>query len=472
MKFFRKAIVLVAVLACAGFAYWYFIVKKGKEKEEKEQKEALLFDETEKDVVKITINEENEPEIVIERVIEEEENDYRWVITTPVTTRGDRNVIDAILATIKGGKREEVVWDTLEKEEEYRLDRPRHSLRFYYEGDSTEYGIDFGKENLDRTKVFAKVVGNEKIFSIPIGFRAEVIKSLFDLRDKMLAYFKAEDVVKISFLSSGGAFVLEREGEEWYLMPERVKASSIRVEIYTGNLSYGHFVEVTEEKGHDLEKYGLDTPHLIVNFKLRDGSNYMFLVGDSLTSGSSDYYYATRSTDGMVFQVKQDLVSGLLKTAFEMRDRRIFDFQDSEVTALTMKALTSTGRGSEKSGTEFHMVREEDEWRFEDSGEKIEREYKVDSILRGIKNAEYEIIEPVKRGEGSWEKSGIETPRYEVSFTFNSGRPKLTVQLTEADEETSMLWLTPDNGDTVYYTSGYFMSNFPREREDLLEWEQ
>jgi len=220
-------------------------------------------------------------------------------------------------------------------------------------------------------------------------------------------------------------------------------------------------VEVEEEKGENLEKYGLDKPRMIVNLRMKDESNYMFIVGSSVSVGDSEYYYATRSTDGLVFQVKPDVVSGLAKTAFELRDRKIFDFEDAEVSAMTLN----------RKDLSFPLIREEDEWKFQDTGEKIEREYMVDSIMRGIKNSEYEVIEPVKREDEIWGETGIENPVYEVNITFNSGRAPLTVQMTGMNEETSMLWMTADNGDTVCYTSGYFMSNFPTERDDLLKWE-
>lgn len=459
MKFFRKAIVLIAVLACAGFAYWYFEVKRGREKEEEKQKEALLFESTERTVEKLVIKGEDKPEIVMERVAKGE--DAVWIITSPVETRGDGYAAEAIISMIKEGKREEVVWESLEKEKEYGLEEPRQYLRFYYKGDSETHGIDFGIENLDRKKVFAKVAGRDKIFSVPVEFRAAVIKSLFDMRDKTLAHFKSENVEKISYLSASGAFMLAREGEEWYLLPERVKASKIRVELYTGSFTYGNFVEVEEERGENLEKYGLDKPRMIVNLRMKDESNYMFIVGNSVSVGESEYYYATRSTDGMIFQVKPDVVSGLAKNAFELRDRKIFDFEDAEVSAITLNSKDIS----------FPLIREDDEWKFQDTGEKIEREYMVDGILRGIKNSEYEVIEPVKREDEIWEKTGIENPVYEVIFTFNSGRAPLTVQMTGMNEQTSMLWITSDNGDTVYYTSGYFMSNFPKKRDDLLEWE-
>jgi hypothetical protein len=470
MKLLRTALIAAIVLACCGFVYWYFEVKERKEKQQEALKEARLFEETEAPVEKIVIRNEGE-EIVMERIVPEqqatgtgEDEDCRWIITSPVDTRGDRYAADAVISTIEGAKREEVVYDSLEKQKEYGLDEPSSSLRFYLSGDEQPHGIDFGIESLDGTKVFAKTVGKHSIVSVPVELKNGMIKSLFDLRDKALAHFKAEDVVEISYISSRGAFLLHREDDQWYLMPDRVKASNTRVEMYTGTLIYDHFVEVVEEKADAAARYGLMSPRLIVSFTLKNGTDYLFLAGDSVKRGDKEYFYATRSTDRIVFQVKSEVVAGLARTAFDMRDRRIFDFEDKEVTGLIL-TRSAQGKGRER----IALIREEEEWRLQDTGETVERDYMVDGIVRGVKNAEYEEREPVMRGEKGWQATGIENPVFETVFTFGSGRPPLTVQMTAVDEQTKMMWISPDGGDTAYYTTGYFMSVFPSDRKALLE---
>ena len=103
-----------------------------------------------------------------------------------------------------------------------------------------------------------------------------------------------------------------------------------------------------------------------------------------------------------------------------------------------------------------------------DTGEKLERGYRIDNIVRSITAAEYEERDPIKKGESGYSETGIEDSKYLVTFTFADKRPGLTVRITEKDEQTNKLWLTPDGGSTVYHTSGYFVSNFPDKREDLL----
>ncbi|MBA7668170.1 hypothetical protein ES703_76279 [subsurface metagenome] len=218
------------------------------------------------------------------------------------------------------------------------------------------------------------------------------------------------------------------------------------------------FAEVVEEIGMELVKYGLDKPRLLLNFKIKDNKDFMFILGDPITENTTDFYYAMRSSDSMIFQVKSDLVSRLLTTQFELKDRSIFSINSEDIDTVTL----------EKEGNRYTFARHDNDWVFSDTGEKLERGYKIDSIVRSITAAEYEERDPIKKGESGYSETGIEDSKYLVAFTFADKRPGLIVRLTEKDEQTNKLWLTPDDGSTVYHTSGYFVSNFPDKREDLL----
>ena len=87
MKFFRTAIILLVILVIAGFAYWYFEVKRSKEKKLEGEKESLLFGENDREIVKIVLKQKGEPDIVMERIEKEEgEKEEKWMITSPVKT--------------------------------------------------------------------------------------------------------------------------------------------------------------------------------------------------------------------------------------------------------------------------------------------------------------------------------------------------------------------------------------------------
>jgi hypothetical protein len=78
-------------------------------------------------------------------------------------------------------------------------------------------------------------------------------------------------------------------------------------------------------------------------------------------------------------------------------------------------------------------------------------------------------MEPLKRGDPGYENTGIENPVYEVVLGFSDGGEPLRVSMTEREEATGKAFLTPDGGETVYRTSGYFQTNFPESPQELFE---
>ena len=482
MKFFRKAIVLGIVAVLAGFLYWFFEVKKKKEKEEVKRQEALLFGETEKRVVKISLKEKGKDEILLEwrrnepveteageeKPGDDEEGD--WFVIAPVRTGGDNMTIDTMVKSMFQASTDEVVWESLEKQAEYGLDDPDFSLRFYYEGEDRLQGIDLGRETLDRKKYFARVVGEDRIYTITSNFLDVVKKSLFDLRDKKIAPYDKDDIVGITALTGLDLILLEKEGDDWYILPDRIKASTARVDIYTGNLRWQSFVEVVEEKGSDYTKYGLDNPRMIVTFKLADDSGFIFIVGNAVQEGDAQFFYATRSSDNMIFQIKGETVQKLIPNEFYLRERSILDFEQDLVNYVAFSKGTESYTFEKREGDEWELAAVRNvEGGEEFVGQMLERGYNVDNVVRGIATAEYEDREPIKRGEPGYQETGIGSPVYEVVLRFEDGRTPITVSLTEKEEETGKLYLTPDGGETVYYTSGYFVTNFPETAQELFE---
>jgi|GEM_PF-1578409 len=477
MKFFRTALILGIVAVLAGFFYWFFEVKKKKEKAEVKAQEALLFGESEKRIVKLSLKDEGKEQILLDWVRKlpagddvEDDQEGEWFVREPVQTDGDTVAIDTMIKSMFQGSTEEVIWESLEKEAEYGLDDPHLSLRFFYEGEDTPHGIDLGKETLDHKKIFAKVVGQDRIYTVPATILNVLKRDLFDLRSKKLAPFEKEDIEGVSILTGLDLILLEKEGDDWYLLPDRIKASETRVDIYTGTLRWESFVEILEEKGTSFAKYGLDNPRLFITFKLQDGSTFIFVIGDMVQEGDAQFFYATRSSDNMIFQMKGETVQKLLTSEFHLKERRIFDFDKESVNRVTLRrddvSYTFEKRGVEKwELTETENVEGAEEFQ----GMILERSYKIDNLTRGLATSEYEEFDPIERGEPNYELTGIDSPTYEVELHFEDARNPISVVMTERDEQSGKAFLSPDEGQTAYYTSGYFLTNFPESVGELFE---
>ena len=482
MKFFRTALILGIVAVLAGFSYWFFEVKKKKEKEEGKAQEALLFGESEKRIVKLSLQDRGKEQIVLEWVRNESAGEVRdgeelgddeegeWFVREPIQTGGDTVAIDTMTKAMLQGSSEEVIWESLEKEAEYGLDDPDFSLRFFYEGEDTPYGLDLGKETLDHKKIFAKVVGEERIYTVPATILNILKKGLFDLRNKKLAPFEKEDIAGVSIMTGMDLILLEKEGDTWYLLPDRIKASETRVDIYSGTLRWESFVEVLEEKGTNFAKYGLDNPRLIVTYKLQDESHFLFIVGDMVQEGDAQFFYATRSSDSLIFQMKGETVQKLITSKFHLKERYIFDFDKELVNRVTFKRDDVSYSFEKRDVEEWELTDVKNvEGAEEYIGMLLERGYKIDNVTRGIATAEYEEIEPVLRGDPIFDATGISNPTYEVELHFEDGHQPITIVMTEMDEQSGKAFLSPDSGQTAYYISGYFLTNFPESVGELFE---
>lgn len=508
MKFFRTAIILGVIAVLAVFSYWFFEVKKKGEKKKVEEQEALLFGKKDVRIVKLILIKKDSQPIVIEWIAEKPsareamgegagespaaesseegetpEEKGQWMVRAPVETRGDKIAIDSMIKSLESSKRDSVVYENLEKQSEYKLDEPELSLRFYYRDDPEEYGIDFGITSLDKKKVFARLAGENRIIAVPVDVKSSLSKSLFDLRDKTLAPFEREDIEGVSILYGKEFIVMKKEGDTWYLLPDRIRAAESRVDTYTGALRWGSLVEVMEEKGQNFSKYGLDRPRLVVTFKLKDNSSYMFIVGNPVDGDQPKFYYATRSNDQMIFQVQADTIQKLVVTEFYLKDRSIFNFKQDVVNAVRLNYNEMDLYFEKKDEDWYYIPKDEAEAeklrKLLPKGTKkgegavpgilLTRGYKIDNIIRGIVTAEYEEKEPVKKGQADYIKTGIENPEYRVTLHFSDGREPLTVLLTAKDEQSGKLYLSPDGGNTAYYTSGYFTASFPEKLEELFE---
>jgi hypothetical protein len=305
------------------------------------------------------------------------------------------------------------------------------------------------------------VTGEQRIVAVPAGLRDQLEKSLFDLRDKRIAPYAGEDVVQVTKVSGDEMFILKREEDGWYFLPDRTKALESRVDLYSGYLRWGNIAQVIEEKGNikNFPKYGLNKPRLIITFKFADEGAYLFWLGDLVREGDAEFYYAARSSDGMVFQVAADTAEKLAMTKFEIKDRHIFSFDPRDVVKAAFKY----------DSQDFSVEKEGEEWKFPGESKFLSRGYSIENTVFAISSAEYEDVQPVKKGDPGYPKREMENPRYAVTLQFSDNREPLTVKVSEKDEATSKCWMTPDDGATAYRIFGYFISNLPENKDELME---
>jgi hypothetical protein len=160
--------------------------------------------------------------------------------------------------------------------------------------------------------------------------------------------FKKDDVKKIVVTAKGETTTLEREGaSDWKITaPIQTAADKMPVDAIVDKLA-GLKRKRGVEGAPDLKEYGLATPRIKIMLTLEGGKTAELDVGDD-NPYDGTLFTKTGDSSGV------DICEGALKypldkSLFDLRDKRVFEFDDNELSHLdvvTPKLAYSLARNS------------------------------------------------------------------------------------------------------------------------------
>jgi hypothetical protein len=406
MNLKTNAILAVAFAGLLAFVYFYEI-KEGEEREAVEQREKKLLD----------FDGAEPKRFVIDRgdtTIELEKRDDGWFLTSPVESAADESALRQFVDNVRGAERERSIADSAAVAEDasltqrYELATPL--LELLVETDSTALDtIYFGPKNPTGAYVYAQQGGrNREIFTIRSWRYDSLDKGVFALRDRRVLPFDKKEVREIRVARPEGKMVLLKEEEDWRVKePTDVPANldavdSLLSKIY--NAKIDTFVaEVPSED--EIAGYGLAG---LVNFEVS------LILGEEraekrLRLGATEdgiRYFARDLSRPPVFLVDSTIVTALLKPPHELRDRKPFKFDRSDVTRI------------EAGGRDERIVAEKDTsgtWQIvSPQSDRAPRSWKFNSLMTDL--TEMEVVDFVSDNETNVAKYGLDDPSYSITL--------------------------------------------------------
>ena len=158
-----------------------------------------------------------------------------------------------------------------------------------------------------------------------------------------------------------------------------------------------------------LEKFGLDEPRIQV--ELTDGDNtYAIDIGASIPSENSTHgrvYVKTAVYQDAVYTVTENIYQLLNKSVFDLRDKRVIDFQRTDTIRIEIKQETETTVCTKN----FDNI-----WELQTPTGKIKADAEaVDDLLFSVDSLEAAAF--VDASIGSLASYGLATPSIKVAFT-------------------------------------------------------
>ena len=369
-----------------------------------------------------------------------------WQLTAPFQADADNEKTNQMLDDILNKR----IKHTLEVPEltQYGLDTPNIMFSLWTDGTSLPITFRIGKKAINYS-VYIKETSEAHIFLIESSALDDLTKSPTDLRDRSVIKFNAETVSNIQFkyrdmdsTASSRTANCEKRGDTWHIThPIEAKADAQEIETILSELLLLQ-VSTFEVDGADaiapakLEKYGLDIPRIQVKFIDRD-STYALDIGSTVPpeNGRQEHVYVKSVHHKSVYTVRDDIYRLLDKSAFDLRDKRVIDFQR---TATNRFVVSIKGQQEVVCAKSYNNI-----WELQAPMEKIKADAKaVDDLLFGVDSLEAVAF--------------VESPTKNLA-SYGLAAPSIKVAFTQQGEEKPAILLIGDPAEdgTVYVKDGH-----------------
>jgi|GEM_PF-1712466 len=276
----------------------------------------------------------------VETALLEKASATAWRLKKPVDARADRSAIMSILDGLKNLSIESIVQPASDSPEElakFGLKEPRVTASFWL-GDAV-HSFDVGSEVKGQKsyekRAYIRLKGDPRILVVANDLVEKLDKEPNAFRDKRV-FDRERDPEKATALrvvSAQKTLELQKGDKVWNLkspvadLADPSKVSSLLSKAR--NLEAEKFIADEPSKAAD---YGLDKPTLTCEVKAEDGSTMKLHVGKDATE--KDHLYAKREEEPFIFTIKKDFVTDMDVKLEDVRDRKVANFDDGDVTGV------------------------------------------------------------------------------------------------------------------------------------------
>lgn len=450
---FRTTLIIIVLLAGIGGAYYLFFQEPSDKAVENEKPRIHQVYGVTRDAVQ-------QVEIAFADAAYQDlklVKDTTWQLTKPFQADADSEKVNQMLDDILNKR----VKQTLEVTElaQYGLDAPSITLSLWTEGDAPTATFRIGKKAINFS-VYVKEKSEAHIFLIESSALDDLTKSPTDLRDRSVLKFNPETVSGIQFkhkdagsTSRSSTINCEKRDGIWQVIqPLEAKADTQEIEDLLAELR-SLKVSTFEADGADtqvqLEKFGLDDPR--IQLELTDGNNtYVIDIGASILSKNSTHervYVKTTVYQDAVYTVDEGIYHLLNKSVFDLRDKRVIDFQRTDTIRIEIKQDRETTVCTKN----FDNI-----WELQTPTGKIKADAEaVDDLLFGVDSLEAAAF--VDDSTGSLASYGLATPSIRVAFT------------QRGEEEPTVLSIGDYTQDSTVYVKAEQSPQVSRVKRTLID---
>lgn len=437
---FRSTVIIIILLAGIAGAYFLFFPNPTDNNTEDDKPRILeTYDLPRKDILKIRLSYADK---AYKTLTLERNTDNIWQLTTPFIAYAESDKVNELIDDFVNKRIKQVL--EVSEYDKYGLQNPSIKVELWKDHDSSPKTFHIGKKGINFS-VYTKEISEGHIFLIESSALDDMLKAPTDLRDKSVIKFEPDAITEIEF-QKPYRIVCQKDGLNWKIThPIAMTADSEEINYILSEL---HALQVSsyEMDGEDvktaLNQYGLDTPK--IKLTLKDGKRtYGLDIGNTVTASKeqendeTQLVYVKSVHQGGIYTVHNDIVRVLKKSVFDLRDKRILDFQREDTTKFVIQ------HGKQKLiGIKLH----EDIWELDGSIKSIADPQAISDLLFGVDSLQ--AVSFVTDSSNQLALYGLESPIIQVAFSIR-GEIKPAILLIGNDAKDNTVYVKTNNSDQI-----------------------
>ena len=225
--------------------------------------------------------------------------------------------------------------------------------------------------------------------------------------------FKREDIVGVTVTRGGETVSLENENDKWLVkQPAAATADDAALNSLIGDLVSARVErDFANPSAEALKEYGLDSPAVKLEVRLKDGKTHKIELGGKDPLGSS--VYARFDGAANVAVIPSALLASADKPLNDWLDRSLLGISEYDVTSLKL---------TNENGT-LELTKKDSEWTLTAPSASAAETSDVSSLITDVTSAKAESI--VNEDTSDLAKFGLNKTAITVSAKLNTGGEKV-----------------------------------------------
>jgi len=300
----RKSTLLVVLLAAAlGGAVWYFEFKRAKPAEDAAAESKPLFSFKQEEVSALTLARGGE-------TLRLEKRGAAWRLTQPLDSPADEGAVEGLLGSLTLGRISRTIRVTPpgspEELKAFGLDAPVIALEIKLHS-GAGHRLRLGAKDFTGGNVYALVDSAPDVALLSNDVLSNSDKPLLEFRDRRIAVFDEDNLVRIRLKNAHGTLVAAKNAEGKWLVsePPTMKGREVETERILNALREARAQAILDSPA-PVDRARLARPAVEIELAAKDGSAMKVAF-----SGGKGDVYARSSMGPMLFKMARKVLDAL-----------------------------------------------------------------------------------------------------------------------------------------------------------------